>query len=63
LPQEPNLPGVKEINWRLIELGLITMKDSPNGKRYGTRDANDRIIEVSASIYRSSPSVTPNSYG
>ena len=25
----------KEINRRLIELGLVTMKDSPNGKRYG----------------------------
>ena len=28
---------VKEINRRLIELGLVTMKDSPNGKRYGHR--------------------------
>jgi replication initiation protein RepC len=28
---------VKEINRRLIELGLVTMKDSPNGKRYGNR--------------------------
>jgi replication initiation protein RepC len=26
---------VKDTNRRLIELGLITMKDSPNGKRYG----------------------------
>ena len=28
----------KAINRRLIELGLVTMKDSPNGKRYGKRD-------------------------
>jgi replication initiation protein RepC len=28
---------VKEIIRRLIELGLVTMKDSPNGKRYGNR--------------------------
>jgi replication initiation protein RepC len=26
---------VKAINRQLIEAGLITMKDSPNGKRYG----------------------------
>jgi replication initiation protein RepC len=37
---------VKEINRRLIELGLITMKDSPNGKRYGKRDPNGRIMEA-----------------
>jgi replication initiation protein RepC len=37
---------VKEINRRLIELGLVTMKDSPNGKRYGKRDPNGRIIEA-----------------
>jgi replication initiation protein RepC len=37
---------VKETNRRLIELGLVTMKDSPNGKRYGKRDAKDRIIEA-----------------
>src|SRR5205823_10494880 len=37
---------VKEINRRLIELGLVAMKDSPNGKRYGRRDAKDRIIEA-----------------
>ena len=29
---------VKAINRALIEAGLITMKDSPNGKRYGQRD-------------------------
>jgi replication initiation protein RepC len=40
---------VKEINRRLIELGLVTMKDSPNGKRYGNRHPNNdtgRITEA-----------------
>jgi replication initiation protein RepC len=38
---------VKEINRRLIELGLITMKDSPNGKRYGRRhEKTGKIIEA-----------------
>ena len=37
---------VKEINRRLIELGLLTMKDSPNGKRYGMRDPKGRIVEA-----------------
>src|SRR5690348_4942238 len=37
---------VKVINRRLIELGLISMKDSPNGRRYGFRDPKDRIIEA-----------------
>ena len=38
---------VKEINRRLIELGLVTMKDSPNGKRYGRRhERTGRIIEA-----------------
>ena len=37
---------VKAINRALIEAGLITMKDSPNGKRYGTRDARGSIIEA-----------------
>jgi replication initiation protein RepC len=37
---------VKEINRRLIELGLVTMKDSPNGKRYGNRDPKGRIVEA-----------------
>jgi replication initiation protein RepC len=37
---------VKEINRRLIELGLVTMKDSPNGKRYGKRDPKGRILEA-----------------
>jgi replication initiation protein RepC len=37
---------VKEINRRLIELGLVAMKDSPNGKRYGRRDPKGRITEA-----------------
>jgi replication initiation protein RepC len=36
----------KEINRRLIELGLVTMRDSPNGKRYGKRDPKGRIVEA-----------------
>jgi replication initiation protein RepC len=38
---------VKDTNRRLIELGLITMKDSPNGKRYGRRhEKSGHIIEA-----------------
>jgi replication initiation protein RepC len=37
---------VKTINRALIEAGLITMKDSPNGKRYGKRDPKGRIVEA-----------------
>jgi replication initiation protein RepC len=37
---------VKAINRHLVELGLITMKDSPNGKRYGKRDGKGRIVEA-----------------
>jgi replication initiation protein RepC len=38
---------VKEINRRLIELGLITMRNSPNGKRYGRRhERTGHIIEA-----------------
>jgi len=36
----------KTINRRLIELGLVSMKDSPNGKRYGKRDPKGRIVEA-----------------
>lgn len=32
---------VKELIRRLIELGLVTMKDSPNGHRYGHRHPNN----------------------
>ena len=37
---------VKALNRALIDAGLITMKDSPNGKRYGRRDAQKRIVEA-----------------
>ena len=37
---------VKMLNRALIEAGLITMKDSPNGKRYGKRDARGNIVEA-----------------
>jgi replication initiation protein RepC len=37
---------VKAINRALIEAGLITMKDSPNGKRYGHRDPRGQIVEA-----------------
>ena len=36
----------KALNRQLIEAGLITMKDSPNGKRYGKRDPRGRIVEA-----------------
>lgn len=37
---------VKALNRVLIEVGVITMKDSPNGKRYGVRDRAGRITEA-----------------
>ena len=37
---------VKKLNRQLIELGLVAMKDSPNGKRYGRRGPKGRIIEA-----------------
>lgn len=36
----------KTLNRHLVEIGLMTMKDSPNGKRYGKRDAQGRIVEA-----------------
>jgi replication initiation protein RepC len=36
----------KRLNRRLIEIGLVTTKDSPNGKRYGKRDPKGRIVEA-----------------
>ena len=36
----------KAINRALIEAGLVTMRDSPNGKRYGKRDPKGRIVEA-----------------
>jgi replication initiation protein RepC len=37
---------VKTLNRYLTEAGLITMKDSPNGKRYGRRNPKGRILEA-----------------
>ena len=37
---------VKAINRAMIEAGLVTMKDSPNGKRYGKRDPKGTIVEA-----------------
>jgi len=37
---------VKSLNRYLAEIGLITIKDSPNGKRYGRRGKDGRIIEA-----------------
>jgi replication initiation protein RepC len=36
----------KTLNRHLVELGLLTMKDSPNGKRYGRRDKQGRLVEA-----------------
>lgn len=35
----------RRINRHLVELGLVVMRDSPNAKRYGRRDARGRIVE------------------
>jgi replication initiation protein RepC len=37
---------VKRVNRTLSELGLLTMRDSPNGKRYGKRDPKGGIVEA-----------------
>jgi hypothetical protein len=37
---------VKALNRLLIEPHLIVMKDSPNGKRYGKRNGQERIVEA-----------------
>jgi replication initiation protein RepC len=37
---------VKTLNRHLVELGLVVMRDSPNGKRYGRRGPDGRIIEA-----------------
>jgi replication initiation protein RepC len=36
----------KRLTRALIEAGLVTMRDSPNGKRYGRRDSDGRIVEA-----------------
>jgi replication initiation protein RepC len=37
---------VKNLNRQLVEHGLVVMKDSPNGKRYGIRNLKGQIIEA-----------------
>lgn len=41
-----SLSGVKFLNRRLIELGLIIAKDSPTGARWGRRGHNGQILEA-----------------
>jgi replication initiation protein RepC len=36
----------RRLNSALIEFGLVTMRDSPNGKRYGHRDLKGHIVEA-----------------
>jgi replication initiation protein RepC len=38
--------ATKALNRQLAELGLVIMRDSPNGKRYGHRDKNGKILEA-----------------
>jgi replication initiation protein RepC len=40
------LSQVKNLNRVLVELGLVVMKDSANGKRFGRRGTDGRIIEA-----------------
>jgi len=41
-----SLSALKRHARRLAEIGVIAFKDSPNGKRWGNRDAEGRIIEA-----------------
>lgn len=41
-----SLSALKRHSRRLAEIGVIAFKDSPNGKRWGHRDADGRIIEA-----------------
>ncbi|KDB04749.1 hypothetical protein U879_05135, partial [Defluviimonas sp. 20V17] len=41
-----SLSALKRHARRLAEIGVIAFKDSPNGKRWGHRDADGRIIEA-----------------
>jgi replication initiation protein RepC len=38
--------AVKTLNRQLAEAGIVVMRDSPTGKRYGRRDHQGRIIEA-----------------
>jgi len=37
---------VKNLNRQLVSLGLVVMRDSPNGKRYGYRDKQGKILSA-----------------
>jgi len=41
-----SLSALKRHARRLAEIGVISFKDSPNGKRWGRRDAEGRILEA-----------------
>ncbi|TMV07456.1 plasmid replication protein RepC [Arenibacterium halophilum] len=41
-----SLSALKRHTRRLAELGVISFRDSPNGKRWGRRDTEGRIIEA-----------------
>ena len=41
-----SLSALKRHARRLAEVGVISFRDSPNGKRWGRRDADGRIIEA-----------------
>lgn len=41
-----SLSALKRHARRLVEIGVISFKDSPNGKRWGRRDAEGRIVEA-----------------
>ncbi|MWB79018.1 replication protein C [Pseudooceanicola sp. 216_PA32_1] len=41
-----SLSALKRHARRLAELGVISFRDSPNGKRWGRRDAEGRIVEA-----------------
>lgn len=41
-----SLSTLKRHARRLVEVGVITFRDSPNGKRWGRRDAEGRIVEA-----------------
>jgi len=41
-----SLSALKRHARRLAEIGVVSFKDSPNGKRWGHRDADGRIVEA-----------------
>ena len=43
-----SLSALKRYARRLAEIGVISFQDSPNGKRWGRRDAEGRIVEAYA---------------